>query len=502
MATQEHVSRLVWGALMPGVSGSGVEPWHRAAFAAGVESVCLFADAVGSPARVAATVRALRRVVPSLLIATDEEGGEVTRVEAVAGSSLLSARALGVIGDVEVTRAQARLQARLLRRAGVDWTFAPVADVNVDPRNPVIGVRSFGLDAAQVGEQVAAAVEGLQQGGIAATAKHFPGHGDTHVDSHEDLPTLDVDLATLEARELVPFRHAIGAGVASVMTGHLRVPVIDPVAPMSLSRAATTGLLREQLGYAGVVVTDAVEMGAVSGPGREHLAAAVVAGLLAGADVVCLGAEGQERAVSDSADAVFAALADGTLSVEVLEDAARRRASLRYIGARSAAADLEALVDADVERLSAAAPRSLAISGEARVRTPGVDILTVAARPGYAAGPTGWRLAQRLVAAGFDVREVSSAVPDDTDRDLVIEVRDAWKDPALTAELSEALDARPDAVVVDVGWPAPPTVSVRGYVATHGTGALAATLVAAVLAGRDPVDAARSLIRRTQQETP
>ena len=100
------------------------------------------------------------------------------------------------------------------------------------------------------------------------------------------------------------------------------------------------------------------------------------------------------------------------------------------------------------------------------------------------------------------MREVSSAVPDDTDRDLVIEVRDAWKDPALTAELSEALDARPDAVVVDVGWPAPPTVSVRGYVATHGTGALAATLVAAVLAGRDPVDAARSLIRRTQQETP
>jgi len=500
MATQEDVSRLVWGALMPGVSGPSVEPWQRAAFAAGVESVCLFAGAVGSPSRVAATVRALHRVAPGVLVATDEEGGEVTRVEAVAGSSLLSARALGIIDDLDVTRAQARLQARLLRQVGVHWTFAPVADVNVDPRNPVIGVRSFGPDAGCVGAHVAAAVEGLQRGGIVATAKHFPGHGDTHVDSHEDLPTLDVDAETLDARELVPFRHAIAAGVASVMTGHLRVPVLDADLPVSLSRAATTGLLREQLGYTGVVVTDAVEMGAVSGPGRERLAAAVVSALLAGADVVCLGADDQERALADSAAAVLTAVADGTLPIALLERAAQRRAMLRTVTARAdRETDRAAGVDADIDLVASAAPRGLLVDGDVVLSTPGVDVLTVAARPGYAAGPTGWRLAPRLAAADLDVHEVSS-VPARDGRGLVIEVRDAWKDPALADALAGALAARPDAIVVDVGWPTPLDLPVRGYLATHGTGALAATVAAQLIAGGDAVAAAASLIHTSQLE--
>ncbi len=481
---------------MPGVRGSGVEPWLREAIASGVESVCLFGDAVGTPARVASTVRALRRIRPELLVATDEEGGEVTRIEAFAGSSFLSARALGVIDDVDVTRAHARLQARLMRGVGLDWTFAPVADVNVDPRNPVIGVRSYGADAGCVGEHVAAAVEGLQAGGIVATAKHFPGHGDTSVDSHEDLPTLAVDAATLDRRELVPFRAALAAGVASVMTGHLRVPVIDAEEPVSLSWAATTGLLRERLGYDGVIVTDAVEMGAVSGPRRERLAHAVVAALRAGADVVCLGADDQERAVSESVSAVLAAVRDGSLPREVLVDAACRRHALRAAVAVAGTSD----ADLDVPVVAGAAPRSLAVTGDVRIGSSSADLLTIAAQPGYAAGPTGWLLAPRLRACGLEVHEVTTA-PARDGRELIIEVRDVWKVPELVARLAAALAQRPDAVVVDVGWPVELDIPVRRRVATNGTGALAATLAACVLTGRDPVAAADALIAQTVRET-
>ena len=496
MAEQEHVSRLVWGALMPGVRGADVDPWLRSALASGVESVCLFADAVGTPARVAATVRALREVSPDVLVATDEEGGEVTRLEAATGSSFLTARALGVVDDVDVTRAQSRLMARLMCEVGLDWTFAPVADVNVDARNPVIGVRSFGQDADRVGAHVAAAVEGLQAAGIIATAKHFPGHGDTHVDSHEDLPTLDVDAGTLAARELVPFRRAVRAGVAAVMTGHLRVPVVDPDAPASLSHAATTGLLRDELGYGGVIVTDAVEMGAVSGPGRERLASAVVAAIRAGADVVCLGADEQERALADSAAAVLAAVRDGSLPLGVLEAAARRRRTLLAVTPTVEPGS----VAVDVDRVSRGAPASLVVTGDVRATRPRVDVLTIAARPGYAAGPTAWHLAPRLRAVGLEVREVAAAPPPDG-RDLVVEVRDAWKDPELWARLAAAVACRPDAVVVDLGWPVDLGASVRGRIATHGTGALAATLAACVVAGRDPVEAARTLIDHRLQET-
>lgn len=486
MADRSRLSRLVWGALMPGVRTPGVEAWVHAALAAGVESVCLFGDAVGSPARVGSTVRALRRSASDLLVATDEEGGEVTRIEAVAGSRFLSARALGVVDDLDVTGAQARLMGRLLRRVGVDWTLAPVADVNVDPRNPVIGVRSYGPDAVRAGEHVAATVTGLQTAGVVATPKHFPGHGDTHVDSHEDLPVLSVEQAALDGRELVPFRAAIASGCASVMTGHLLVRVLDAHAPASLSRPITTGLLRGQLGFDGVVVTDAVEMGAVAGVDRERLAAATVAALAAGADVVCLGAADQERALADSAAAVLAAVRDGVLDVTLLESAAERRRALRQVGSDSASTQ----VAADAGLLAEAASRSLTVDGDVRVDR-GVDVLTVAARPGYAAGPTGWRLAPRLRSLGVDVRAVTEPSPG---RRLVIEVRDAWKDDRLRAMLDDALARRPDAVVVDVGWPTDLGSSAAGQVRTYGTGALSATLAACLLAGVEPVAVVRPLI--------
>jgi beta-N-acetylhexosaminidase len=489
---------LVWGALMPGVSTHPVEPWVLRAIDAGVESVCLFADAVGSIERTRDTVDRLRRANPRLLVATDEEGGEVTRLEPLVGSSVLSPLALGVIDDEAVTRATGRRLATMLRSVGIDWTFAPVADVNVDPCNPVIGVRSFGGEAGAVARHVAAFVEGVQGRGVAATAKHFPGHGDTHVDSHEALPTVSASGDVLSARELAPFRAAVTAGVASVMTGHLLVPSLDPEAPASLSAAVTTRLLRQEFGFSGVVVTDAVEMGAVSGPRRERLAAAVVAALRAGADVVCLGAADQESALESAVLAVQAALDSGEVDIRTLEAAARRRAALRVFTSANVA-PIDAAVDDEI--IAGAAAGALVVTGDIRLTGRGIDVLRIAAPPGYAAGETRWGVATPLGELLSDVREIEG-MPQGTDRDLVVEVRDAWKQPALVARLDAVCAVRPDAVVVDMGWPMPTMPSTRGSLTTHGTGDLIGAVAAAVLAASDPRRSARSVLAATRLEHP
>jgi beta-N-acetylhexosaminidase len=472
--------RLASGALMPGVATSPVEDWVAAALAQGVESVCLFGDAVGTPERTRDTVRALRAVAPGVLVATDEEGGEVTRLEPVTGSSVLSPLALGVIDDPDVTRATGRVLGRLVRASDVDWSLAPVADVNVDPRNPVIGVRSFGADAASAARHVAAMVEGLQSAGVLATAKHFPGHGDTHVDSHEHLPVLSAGASLIRNRELVPFRAAISAGVASIMTGHLLVPAFDPDRPASLSEPITTALLRRELGFHGVVITDAVEMGAVAGADGAGLAAAVVAALQAGADVVCIGAADQARALEASVAAVLEAVAVGTLRRDVLATAARRRRLMRTLREQPDATSFLR----DVELIAAAASSSLTVRGDVLLSTRAVDVLRISAAPGYAAGESRWGVASHLAAFGVDCTSVAE-VPDASGRDLVIEVRDVWKTPALMQVLADAAWTRPDAVIVDVGWPTPALPDVRGCITTHGSGDLASLLAACRLTDRD-----------------
>ena len=240
-----------------------------------------------------ATARAARRLVgdlraesPELLIGIDEEGGDVTRLEVTTGSSYPGSFALGQLDDIELTRGIARELGSDLAEVGIDLDLAPIADVNSDPENPVIGIRSFGASAELVARHVAAFVEGLQETGVAACAKHFPGHGETRVDSHHDLPVIDVDPSTLRGRELVPFAAAVEAGVRSIMTAHIVVPSIAPE-PATLSRAHLTGLLRDELGFDGLIVTDALEMAGVAATvGMEEGA---VLALAAGADALCLG---------------------------------------------------------------------------------------------------------------------------------------------------------------------------------------------------------------------
>ncbi|MGV9554875.1 glycoside hydrolase family 3 protein [Streptomyces sp. NPDC003522] len=198
-----------------------------------------------------------------VLISTDQEHGIVARVGRPA-TLFPGAMAIGAGGSRSDARTLGRVAGAELRAMGVRQDYSPVADVNVDPANPVIGVRSFGADPRAVAELAAAEIRGYRAAGVAATAKHFPGHGDTAVDSHHGFPVITHTREVWEALDAVPFRAAIAAGVDAIMTAHLLVPALDPSGdPATLSRPIVTGLLREHLGYDGVVVTDALDMAGV-----------------------------------------------------------------------------------------------------------------------------------------------------------------------------------------------------------------------------------------------
>jgi beta-glucosidase-like glycosyl hydrolase/CubicO group peptidase (beta-lactamase class C family) len=225
-----------------------------------------------------------RRARIPLLVAADFERGTVMRLED--GTSFPHAMAVAATGRPDDAYAVGRVTALEARAAGVQWIFAPVADVNSNPANPIINIRSFGEDPKRVAEFVTEYVRGVQEHGTLATAKHFPGHGNTNVDSHLDLPTVPSERSTLETVEIVPFRAAIAAGVSTIMTGHLAVPALesDPESLTTFSKKITTDLLRRRMGFNGLIVTDDLSMGGVS---RRHPAGeAAVRSILAGADVL------------------------------------------------------------------------------------------------------------------------------------------------------------------------------------------------------------------------
>ena len=285
-----ELDRLAAACLQPSFPGHVVPDWVARWLERGLGGITLFAYNVRDPGQLAELTGALRAERPELLISIDEEGGDVTRLEAEHGSSYPGNLALGAVDDVALTEAVAGAIAGELAAAGVNLNLAPVADANTNPLNPVIGVRSFGADPELVARHVAAFVTGTQRQGVAACAKHFPGHGDTAADSHRELPVIEGDLDAA----LLPFRAAIAAGTRAVMPGHLLVPALDD-APASLSEPILSGLLRGELGFDGLIVTDALEMAAVSSTyGVEE---AAVRALIAGADSLGLGHDLHEDAV-------------------------------------------------------------------------------------------------------------------------------------------------------------------------------------------------------------
>lgn len=318
--------------LLPGFSGTVAPDWVTRMLAEGMGGVCLFGENVKSAAHLAALTAELHEASPHALIAIDEEGGDVTRLYQAVGSPFPGNAVLGRLDSPSLTRAVGEQVGWELRSAGVDFTLAPDVDVNSNPLNPVIGVRSFGDQPALVARHGAAWIDGVQSTGVAACAKHFPGHGDTSQDSHVALPVVDASEEVIRERDVAPFAAAIAAGVKAIMTSHIVMPALDSE-PATFSSRILQGLLRDELGFEGLIITDALDMAGASAD--RGIPAAAVAAIAAGADLLCIGTSNSEAQMRHIAAALDDAVAAGELPAERLAEAAAR---VRALGAHTAQA--------------------------------------------------------------------------------------------------------------------------------------------------------------------
>ncbi|SEE46009.1 beta-N-acetylhexosaminidase [Streptomyces sp. 3213] len=494
--------------LQPGFPGTTAPDWLLRRLGEGLASVGLFGRNIASPEQLSSLTAQLRAERDDVLVAIDEEGGDVTRLEVRTGSSFPGNHALGAVDDVDLTREVAYELGRRLAECGVNLNWAPSADVNSNPSNPVIGVRSFGADPELVARHTAAYVTGLQAAGVAACTKHFPGHGDTAVDSHHALPRIDAESSVLERRELLPFRAAIAAGSRAVMSAHILVPTLDPDHPATLSLRVLTDLLRGELGYDGLIVTDGMEMQAIAATyGIERGSVLAIA---AGADAICVGGGlADDETIRRLRDALVSAVRAGELPEERLAEAAERvRGLARWAASASAADEGSATAETgsasapatapspDVTRVDiglVAARRALTVTGAEGftplTEPPYVALLTPVAN--IAVGDeTPWGVGAELAcllpgtetgsfageAAGDAVLEAAGA------RRVVVVVRDEHRHPWMSAALDTVLTARPDTLVVEMGIP---QAAPRGalHIATHGAARVCGRAAAEVVAG-------------------
>lgn len=290
-----------------------------------IGGVILFSRNIRDPRQTAELVQELQAAseIP-LLVGIDQEGGRVSRLPSPF-TAFPGNRALGRSGSNDLARAFGQATAEELLAVGINLDFAPVLDIDTEPDNPVIGDRAFGEDAERVADLGCAVIQGLQTAGVIACGKHFPGHGDTLLDSHRDLPAVDHNKERLRRREMLPFRRAISAGVETVMTAHVLYPDLDPSLPATLSPAIIQKTLREDLGFNGVVMTDDLEMKAVED--RWGIARACVLALKAGADalLICHDPVKQEK----SLHAVIRAVEQGEIPLERIEESAGRLLDLK-----------------------------------------------------------------------------------------------------------------------------------------------------------------------------
>ena len=284
---------------------------------------------IDNPGQLRALTATLQRIaremeIPPLLIGTDQEGGQLMAVGG--GTQLPGNMALGATGSAELAYQAGEVLGSELAAMGINVNYAPCADVNINPQNPVVGVRSFGSDPGLVARLTAAMVRGIQSQGVAATTKHFPGHGDTSTDSHLNLPIIQHSLEQLRAIDFPPFEAAIQADTKLVMTAHIGLPQIDSeVMPATLSSNVLTGLLRRELGFEGVIITDAMDMHAIRQ--GTFLGAEAVRAISAGADLLLVTTDPEDhRRVYEG---VTRALRDGLLNVDQERRSIERILSLK-----------------------------------------------------------------------------------------------------------------------------------------------------------------------------
>jgi beta-N-acetylhexosaminidase len=493
--------RLADSVLQPGFVGTTPPDWLRRRLGEGLGGVALFSRNIVDPAQLAALTAALTAENPDVVIAVDEESGDVTRLDVTDGSRRPGNFALGAVDDPALTEAVAADIGSQLAAAGITLNYAPAVDVNNNPANPVIGVRSFGADPDLVARHTAAWVRGLQSTGVAACAKHFPGHGDTGVDSHHGLPVIEVGVDRLDQIELPPFVAAIDAGVRAIMTAHLLVPALDAQRPATMSRAVLVELLRQRLGFRGLIVTDGIEMASVAA--RYGLDGAAVLAIAGGADAICVGGGlADEATVSMLRDALVDAVIVGRLPEERLVEAALRvsdfaaqsaaqRGLRQSAGARWSGAD-EVGLSAARRAVRVTGAGSIALTGPARVVEFSVDTnLAIDGRTPWGVGAP-----LRELRADTTVTRLgeSASLPDilaaGAGGTLVLCIRDPHRHPWLAALVDATVAARPDSVVVEMGVPVGDNHSEAVgrhvpavHIATYGAAAVCGRAAAEVLAG-------------------
>lgn len=484
------IARLAHGVLFPGVGRTRLPRWAAPRIAAGLGGFVIYGRDIVSAAQVRELTAAMRAENPRLHLATDEEGGDVSRLENAGGISVPGNYALGAIDDEESTRRIAREIGLSLRQAGIDWDLAPAVDVAVNPFSPN-GIRTFGADRAQVSRHAAAWIEGLQSTGVSACAKHFPGHGLSGTDAHLGTPQVDLSREDLIEYYLDPFRAAIDAEVDSIMVSHVRLSRIDQL-PASISRPVMTGLLREELGFDGVIITDALEMRGV----RDHagIGDAAVLALAAGADALCLGSWSFGEDVDRVVAAITAAVDEGRVDAERLEEANDR---LSRMGSRPAA---DAEPDPTLgERL---AREVISVGGDAAVTTQNVLVVRLDPVASPAAGRAEGDVERFLTEGGLTVETIrlsadtyageqmlSGAVSEfaeeyGDDGTLVLLLRSPhrfdWQEPVIAQLRAD----HPEAIVLDMGVQHDDHSDFRAWVRTYGSSRACARAAADALLGR------------------
>ncbi len=470
MGIDPGLRRLALSTLLAAFPGPIAPDWAVDLVTAGLAGYVLFGSNIAEPHQIARLTAELRTARPNVLIATDEEGGDVTRLAHRTGSPYPGNAALGQVNDPSLTQRLYTAIGRDLAAVGITVDLAPTIDVNSTADNPIIGTRSFGAHPALVSAHARAAVIGLQSAGIVAVAKHFPGHGATVVDSHLGLPLVDASLSLLRERDLPPFAAAIEAGVPAIMTAHICVPALTGDAPATFSRQALQDVLRRELGFTGVIVTDALEMaGAARSAGG--IPSAAVRALAAGADLLCLGARTAPDLIEAVVDQIISAIRDGHLPVTRLENAATRVAGLprKYAAEfprEGTAREAELALGVSVARLAVRIEGSFTGLGVPLV----VRLVT---SQSMAVGKVPWGLAQPL--DGVDQLDVfaaeasAEAIIAAAGSRWIVVVGRALHRFGACQELIDRLAAAHPVVVIEMGWPGQwRPVDARAFVTTYG----------------------------------
>ena len=444
MKTFAAVDRTILSTFSPGFGGAVVPEWIKPWLENGLGSVTLFASNTPNFEAAAHLIKELRSYNPEVIITIDEEGGDVTRLFVREGSRYPTPALLGQCDDEGLTYSSYNSMGTTLRELGVDITYAPVADVVAFQNNPIVGVRSFGMSTELVARHVGQAVKGLQDAGVGACVKHFPGHGAVLEDSHHDLPHIKMDLSDYEKQHIFPFKQAINSGVAGVMIGHLIVEALDKKLPASLSSKVIRDYLRGVLNFDGLVVSDALDMGAIGGPTKLHESALMA--LTAGADLLCFSGMGdQSQFVSSSFDWIKSAIDSGSFSIESLEKSEQRIVNWRQGNQvkiqNSSSVDFKKLI------------QGFEVSGSVELEPGVINLVEIGTKPTIAAGDVSWGMHRELRAVGIACDIHASDAETLSTKKLVIAFRDAYRDAPLLATLNRLYDRYPEAIFIDMGWP-------------------------------------------------